>query len=265
MRQLHIALAQMTVRLADPQANLATARRLVAQAAQAGAELVVLPELWGSGYDLAHAADYATPLDEGLFAEMGALARQHGLYLVGSLLEADRAQVYNTGALFGPDGLIGTYRKLHRFRLMQEDQYLGAGDETPIFDMPWGPTAMAICYDLRFPELFRGYAVAGARLILLPAEWPVRRVDHWRALVMARAIENQCVVAACNRTGSDADGEFNGHSLAVGPWGEVLVEAGEAEGLFLAQVDWSKVDEARRFMPVFDDRRPECYRRLEAG
>ncbi len=257
---IKIALAQMDVKWADPEANLATARDMVAQAATAGADLVVLPELWGSGYDLAHAAAYATPLDSGLFEAMATLAREHGLYVAGSLLEESEGRIYNTCALFGPQGLVGRYRKLHLFCLMAEDRYLAPGDGPALCsDLPWGATALAICYDLRFPELFRGYAVAGARLMLIPAQWPARRVDHWQALVRARAIENQCVVAACNRIGADPDATFGGASAVVGPWGEVLVEGDDQPALLLAEADLAEVDEARRHIPVLRDRRPECY------
>jgi predicted amidohydrolase len=257
---IKIALAQMDVAWADPDANLATARRMVVQAAEAGADLVVLPELWGSGYDLAHAVVYATPLDAGLFQKMATLARKHSVHVTGSLLEADDRQIYNTCALFGPQGLVGHYRKLHRFCLMQEDRYLAAGDHPTLCrSLPWGTTGLAICYDLRFPELFRGYAIAGARLMVLPAQWPMPRIDHWRTLLRARAIENQCVVVGCNRVGSDPDNLFGGASAVIGPWGEVLVEGEASEALLIAEVDLRAVDEARRRIPVLSDRRPDCY------
>jgi predicted amidohydrolase len=257
---IKIALAQMDVKWADPEVNLATARQMVAQADTAGADLVVLPELWGSGYDLAHAADYATPLDSGLFGTMVALAREHDLHVAGSLLEARDGRVYNTCALAGPQGPLGHYRKVHLFRLMDEDRYLAPGGRPTLCDgPPWGATALAICYDLRFPELFRGYAVAGARLVVIPAQWPARRVEHWRALLRARAIENQCVVAGCNRAGADGDVKFGGASAVVGPWGKVLVEGDETPALLVAQVDLAEVEKARRHIPVFGDRRPECY------
>jgi omega-amidase len=255
-----IALVQMDVQWADPAANLENAGDQVAQAAAAGADLVLLPELWGSGYDLAHAEVYATPLGEGLFREMAGLAVRHDVYLAGSLLEAADGRIYNSLALFGPDGLMGRYRKLHRFRLMHEHEYLAAGEEPVLLtNTPWGETALAICYDLRFPELFRGYAVAGARLILLPAQWPKPRIDHWRTLLRARAIENQCVVAGCNRIGADPENVFGGASAVIGPWGEVLVESDDLAALLVAEVDFGAVDEARQSLPVLSDRRPGRY------
>ena len=258
--KIKIALAQIDVKWADPDTNVAAARAMVAGAALQSADLIVLPELWGSGYDLGHAADYATSVDGGVFAEMAALARQHSVYLTGSLLERSQGRVYNTCALFGPRGLAGWYRKLHRFRLMDEDRYLSPGAApTLLDDLPWGATGLAICYDLRFPELFRAYAVAGAQVILLPAQWPSDRIDHWRTLVRARAIENQCVMVACNRVGADPNNSFGGASAVVGPWGDVLAEGGDEPGLFLAEVDIGAVADARQRIPVLSDRRPDCY------
>jgi predicted amidohydrolase len=221
---------------------------------------LLLPELWSTGYDLAHAAQHATPIDQGLFVAMGDLARQHRLTIAGSLLEMHGGRFCNTATLFLPDGrLAAMYRKVHRFRLMDEDRYLAAGDAAPTFDLPWGKTALAICYDLRFPELFRRYALEGARLVLVPAEWPSARIEHWCILVWARAIENQCFVAACNRVGESKGERFSGYSLAINPWGEVLVEGGEAEALLVAQIDLNLVDEVRRCILVFADRRPDVY------
>lgn len=257
---LKIALAQMDVRQADPDTNLATARDMVTQAATSGAKLVVLPELWGSGYDLRHAERYATTLDAGFFAEMAAWAQKYDLYVAGSLLEAGGDRIFNTLALFGPEGLIGSYRKLHLIGLMSEDRYLAAGDRPTLCeDLPWGPTGLAICYDLRFPELFRVYAVAGARLMVISAQWPAPRIAHWRLLLQARAIENQCVVAACNRVGADPDNDFVGASAVVGPDGQVLVEGDAQPALLMAAVDVTKIDTTREFLPLFRDRRPECY------
>jgi len=257
---IKIALAQMDVKWAEPEANLTTVQQMVAQAAEAGADLVVLPELWGSGYDLAHAGQYATTVYDGLFGEMAALAEAHRLHVVGSLLEQENARIYNTCALFSPQGPVATYRKIHLFRLMEEHQYLAPGDQPTLCkDLPWGTTALAICYDLRFPELFRGYALAGARLVIIPAQWPARRVDHWGTLLRARAIENQCFVAGCNRVGRDNGDPFGGRSALVGPWGEVLVEGDDRPALLLAEVDLDKVEQARQHIPILSDRRPECY------
>jgi predicted amidohydrolase len=262
---LRISLVQMDCHLADPAQNFARAEGFVADAARRGSQLVVLPELWSTAYALDEAPRLASllaagPDDATWFGRFAALARRHGVWLCGSLLQAEAGCFYNCLAVYGPDGALrGRYRKMHLFRLMDEDQYLAAGDEAVLLDLPWGKVGLAICYDLRFPELFRRYALAGARLLLLPAEWPHPRREHWRTLLRARAIENQCFVAACNRVGTTKSNTFFGASAVIDPWGETLVEGGEAELVLTVDVDLAACDQARQRIPVFADRRPELY------
>ena len=264
--KLTITLVQMDIALGHVEENLARGEVRVAEAARRGSDLVVLPELWTTGYDLEHADRHAARLDESPFTRVASWARRYGVWVTGSILERWQGGFANAAVVFSPAGdMAGIYRKVHLFRLMDEDRYLIAGDQAPLFDLPWGRTALAICYDLRFPELFRGYAAAGARLLLLPAEWPHPRVEHWRTLVRARAIENQMVVAACNRVGEGGDAHFCGHSAIVSPWGEVLAEAGEQEILLTSEVTLVDVDRVRKHIPVFQDRRPEVYRDLEVS
>lgn len=259
---LRVALGQMDIALGDSEANLRTVQTLAAQAAAAGAHLLVLPELWGSGYLLERAQELADELNTGLFAATATLARHHRLAICGSLLEWDATsgRVYNTATCYDAEGrLLGWYRKTHLIGLMDEDRYLAAGDAAPVLDTPWGRAALAICYDLRFPELFRRYALDGATLVLLPAEWPVQRIAHWQTLLRARAIENQCFVLACNRVGADRANRFGGRSAAIDPRGEVVVEGGDTPELLLADLELRLLDEVRALLPVLRDRRPEVY------
>jgi omega-amidase len=259
--EITVALAQMAIAAGRPDLNAAAARTLAAEAAARGANLFVLPELWPSGYDLERAVADAAPLDDGPFALMSELAREHSFYVVGTALESNPGgRPFNTAALYGPGGeLVGAYRKVHLFAPMGEREQMTAGDDLPTFDLPWGRIALAVCYDLRFPEQWRQYTWAGARLIVIPAEWPVYRVEHWRLLLRARAVENQLFVVGCNRAGADGDGEFGGHSAAVDPWGHVLVEGGAEPGLYVATLDLDEVEHARGLFAFLGDRRPEVY------
>jgi predicted amidohydrolase len=142
---------------------------------------------------------------------------------------------------------------------MAEDHFLVPGDRLALAESPWGTAGLAICYDLRFPEQFRAYALAGARLALLCAEWPNPRLAHWQTLLRARAIENQFFVVACNRVGSSAGTSFFGHSCVIDPWGEVLAEGGDGEELVTAVLDLHRVEEARARIAALADRRPEVY------
>ena len=261
MSKLSISLGQMQIKLARVEDNLATAQRLIAEAASQNADIILLPELWSTGYDLEHAGDYADELGAGIFAQIAAAARQHSLAVFGSLLERRGDQIMNCAAYYDASGSLGAvYRKIHLFRLFDEHKWLGEGEAPATLAFPWGAAGLSICYDLRFPELFRRYAVAqGAKLMLLCAEWPLSRVEHWRALLIARAIENQCFVVATNSCGETGGTVFGGHSMIVDPWGQVIVEAGEDESLLSADIDLEEVDRVRRQIPVFEDRRPDAY------
>jgi len=258
--RLIVSLAQMDIALGDPEANLARARQMIAEAKSQGSEIILLPELWATGYDLKNAGKYATSTDQGTFVAVARLAEENGIYVIGSLLSERDGRYYNTATIFSPQGeVVGSYDKVHLFRLMGEDRYLAAGTTAPVFDLPWAKAALAICYDLRFPELFRRYALLGAKAVLIPAEWPCPRIEHWRVLLRARAIENQCFIIACNRVGESKGERFCGHSAIYDPWGEPVVEGGEEEALLTAEIDLDLADEVRRRIPVFEDRRDELY------
>ena len=259
--EIRIALAQIEVLPGQLARNFDTAREVTAQAAGQGIDLLILPELWPTGYDLVQASAHACPLDEGPFALMAELARTYQIYITGTALEANpNGHPFNTAALYGPEGnRIGAYRKVHLFPPLGEVEHMAPGQALPTFDLPWGRMALAICYDLRFPELWRSYTDSGAELILIPAEWPVQRVEHWQLLLRARAVENQFFVAGCNRAGADTDGEYGGHSAVIDPWGRVLVEGGLEAGLFFATLDLDEVSRSRRRLPALDGRRPEVY------
>jgi omega-amidase len=258
--KLSVSLGQMDVALGQPQRNLTTVRAMAAEAHRRGSRVVVFPELWSTGYDLAHASEYATPMDGGLFFQMAELAREHSIYVTGSLLEDSGHGYRNTAVVASPEGkLVGSYSKSHLFRPMEEDVYLAAGRQAPVFDLPWGTSALAICYDLRFPELFRRYALLGAKVVFLVAEWPRPRLLHWQTLLRARAIENQLFVVACNRVGESGDWSFFGHSAVYGPSGELVAETGGEEILVTTVLDLDRVDEARRSMTVFQDRNEAVY------
>ena len=259
--KLTISLAQMDVILAEPERNLVTASQMVAEAAQRGSDVVVLPELWSTGYDLENADQYATATDAGIFAEVAQLARQHGIAILGSCLSLLAEGAYgNTAVYINNQGqLLGQYSKIHLFQLMDEHLHLTAGEKLTVVETEWGLGGLSICYDLRFPEIFRAYALSGVQMVFLPSEWPHPRLAHWQTLLRARAIENQMYLIACNRVGNSKNTDFFGHSCIIDPWGEIVVEAGESEVLLTAEIDLGKVDAARAKIPVFVDRRPELY------
>jgi predicted amidohydrolase len=257
---LSIALAQMSLNRAEPKTNSQKADNWVRKASDQGAEIVLLPELWASGFDLKNCEIYGTPIHEGIFADMRSMAEKYNIVVGGSLIEREDDAFYNTFVLYSASGeLIASYRKVHLFAMLEEDIYFQAGNQLVLVESDWGKIGLATCYDLRFPELFRALAVKGAGLILLVAEWPQRRVAHWQRLLQSRAIENQCFLAAVNKVGESQGEELSGYSTVINPMGEYLAQGGEDEELLLASIDLKEVDKIRRWMPVLQDRKPAAY------
>lgn len=258
---------------ADTNANMATADRLVRQAAERGAELVLLPEKFNL---LGNTAEYhagAEPLDGPTAEWAGQIAAELEIDLVaGSFVERrlGREKLANTCLHFGPDGeLRATYRKIHMFDVVVDGQvYRESDHEEPGNEVVTTQTAagvslgLTVCYDLRFPELYRILAVRGARVLLVPAAFTYVTGDaHWELLLRARAVENQCFVLAANQFGiHDGDRRSYGNSLAVDPWGVVLARAGDdSEAVVLAEFDLGVQDEVRDKLPSLANRVPEAY------
>ena len=260
MDKLTISLAQAEFKFGEVEANFARAEKWIADAAGLGSDLVLLPELWASGYDLENWVKYAAPLGEGAFQRVADLAQKYQISIGGSLLEEQDGRAFNTFVLFGPAGKTwGVYRKVHRFRLLHEEKWLEAGDQLVLAQTPWGPVGLSICYDLRFPETFRPYAAAGSCLTLIVAEWPERRVAHWSKLLPARAIENQMFIAAVNKVGESQGAKLGGGSAIIDPGGVPLVEGDDTAALLTAEIDFRAAEIARRHLPVMRDRQPAIY------
>ncbi|MBL0387288.1 carbon-nitrogen family hydrolase [Tumebacillus sp. ITR2] len=260
-QQVRLALLQMDIAFGQPEVNRAKVRELIAEAAAGGADLVVLPELWNTGYSLTNIAEIADHDGQETIALMSELSRLHNLNIhAGSVANLVDGKVYNSTFVFNSQGeVVGRYSKMHLFRLMDEEKYLESGNEIGLFELDGVPVGTMICYDLRFPELTRSLSLGGAQIVFLPAEWPHPRLNHWRHLQIARAIENQMFMVSANRVGVAGETAFFGHSMVVDPWGEILVEGDESEQILYATVDLGIVPEIRSRIPIFEDRRPDLY------
>lgn len=232
---------------------------------QQGADLIVLPELWSAGgFAYRHWLERAEALDGPTVQAVAAAAKDVGAVVhAGSVIERDDAgRLYNTSVLLDRDGQrLAHYRKVHRFGFgVGEPVLLQPGEDlvTAVVTCADGTsttTGLTTCYDLRFPEMYRGLLDAGAEVVLVTAAWPAARVAHWTLLGRARAVENQQVVVAVNTSGTHAGHEMGGRSQVVGPMGEVLAEAGPDEQVLVVDVDPAVVAQARRAFPVLADRR----------
>jgi deaminated glutathione amidase len=271
---LRVACVQLSAG-AEKGANLATAERLVARAAAEGAELVVLPEKWNGVADsFARIAALAEPLDGGESVDaMSTWARTLGVAIVGGSITERRDghdRFSNTSCAFDPDGrLAGVYRKIHLFdvevggNIYRESAAEEPGYEPVLVELAGWVVGLTVCYDVRFPELYRLLALEGAELVTVPANFTAfTGRDHWHVLLRARAIENQCFVAAAAQWGEPVPGRPSyGHSLACDPWGTVLGELPDGEGVVVAELDRVRLLDVRERLPSLANRQPDAYRK----
>ena len=257
----------------DKAANLETAERLVAQAAATGADIVVLPEKWNGIGDAAYYHATAEPLDGGeSVAAMSTWARTHGVTLVGgSIVEVreGREKRSNTSLVFDPEGgLVARYRKIHLFDVevggvvYRESESEEPGDEAVVVDAEDWKLGLSVCYDIRFPELYRILALEGAQLVTVPAHFttPTGK-DHWDVLLRARAIENTLYVAAAAQIGETLPGRpAYGRSLIVDPWGVALAQAPDEETVISAVLERAHLDDIRAKLPSLANRQANAYR-----
>ncbi len=273
----------------DKAANLSHAREKVIEAAQGGAKIIVLPECFNSPYGCEHFPTYAETLlpsppskeKSPSFHALSAMAAETKTYLIGgSIPEADpdpgSKKYYNTSLVFGPDGgLLATHRKVHLFDIdipgkirFAESDVLSPGNKVTLVDLPgYGRIAVAICYDIRFPELATVAARRGCFALVYPGAFNLTTGPlHWRLLAQARAMDNQLYVALCSPARDTGAGyPAWGHSLVVDPMGQVLVEADEKEATVSWELDGARIDETRKGIPLYSQRRFDVYPDVSQG
>ncbi|MBD0329728.1 MAG: carbon-nitrogen hydrolase family protein [Thermoleophilia bacterium] len=269
---MRVACVQMTSR-ADKAANLETAEALVARAASTGADVVVLPEKWNLIGDAEALHATAEPLAGGESVDaMATWARTQAVTLVGGSIterREGREKLSNTSLVFAPDGsLAAVYRKIHLFDVevgglvYRESEAEEHGEEPVVADVDGWPIGLSVCYDLRFPELYRILALEGALLVTVPANFTLYTgKDHWHVLLRARAIENQLYVAAAAQLGEVQPGRHSyGRSLIADPWGVVVAQAPDEEGVIAAELDRARLEDVRAKLPSLRHRRHAAYR-----
>lgn len=257
-RKVCAAAIQFNIALGKVETNFDYVRGRIETLKSQDCHLAVLPEMWSTGYDYKHLPDLAEESPR-ICRELAQLSGDLGMVIVGSLPEKENGTIYNTASVFDGGEEVGRYRKIHLFSMMGEDRFLGAGNSTLVVQTSVGRLGVAICYDLRFPELFRKLALEGAEIICLPSEWPKPRQEHWRTLLRARAIENQMFMIAANCCGVQGKLDFFGTSMVLSPWGDSLAEAGYEAAEPLGILDFKEMEDYRFRIPCFKDRRPEIY------
>jgi predicted amidohydrolase len=269
--RIRVACVQLTSGT-DKAANLEAAERLVARAAATGADVVVLPEKWNGIGDAETLRSLAEPLGGESVSALADWARRHGVTLVGgSITETreGREKLSNTSVVLDPEGeIVAVYRKIHLFdvdvggHVYRESEAEEPGAEPVVAEVEGWPIGLSVCYDVRFPELYRILALEGAELVTVPAHFTLYTgKDHWHVLLRARAIENQLYVAAAAQFGVTGTGRPSyGRSAIVDPWGIVLAEAPDEETVISAELDRARLADIRQKLPSLKNRQPDAYR-----
>ena len=269
---LRTAICQMQVS-DDKAANLDKATQMIKEASQQ-ANLLVLPEIFNAPYQTDLLAQYAEPIPGPTTNLLAALAKEQQILLVGgSIAEIDAdGKIYNSSCVFDPSGkMIGHHRKLQLFDIeipgqivFKESAVFTPGEDLQLIDYEDLSLSVLICYDIRFPELARQAALAGAQLIVVPAAFNLTTGPaHWELLMRSRALDNQLfVIAASPARNQSASYQAWGHSMIVDPWGKILVEGGIQEEILYAEIDFAQLRKVRQELPLLQHRRPELYQRL---
>ena len=260
MKKIIAGCYQFDVRSGDVDRNLASVEEAVGEFAKDGCRLLVLPEMWSSGFAYPRLKSMAenTPA---ILESLKAWGSRYGMVLVGSLPEAESGRIFNTSYVIDASGKIaGKYRKMHLFSLHNEHLHFGRGETALVCSTEAGRVGVMICYDLRFPELARRLALDGAEILCISALWPKARVDHWSLLLRGRALENQCFVVGCNGCGREEQMEFGGSSAVVSPTATVLAQADDRESRIVALLNPEEMAAFRKQIPCFPDRLPDAYK-----
>ncbi len=248
---MKLALVQYSPVWEDKKSNREKIKILVEQIEKV--DLIILPELSLTGFTM-NAEKLSEELSGETFQFYSGLALHYKSDLIGGIIEKDSDKFFNTLLHIDSNGkLISKYRKIHPFSYSDEDKFYDKGNDTVILEINGWKTGVSICYDLRFPELYRFYGKERVDLIINIANWPDTRIEHWRTLLKARAIENQCYVAAVNRVGDDPKLHYKGFSSVFDPMGKEIITNENEEKILIAEIDKYKVDEVRNKFPFLND------------
>ncbi|MCP4672132.1 MAG: carbon-nitrogen family hydrolase [Desulfobacula sp.] len=250
---------QFDVKAGQIEANLNSILGYLEKLASNSVNLAVLPEMFSCSFDNENLRQHAK-LTNKVLERLSLFARENQMAIAGSLPEEKDDQIFNTMVFIERDGQIkARYRKLHLFKLTGEHLYYSAGNEIAVIDSSFGRIGLMICYDLRFPELARALSLHGVKMIIVSAQWPESRREHWETLIKARAIENQLFMVCSNRTGMENNLKFPGMSMVVDPMGIVLIQGKDNDTSIFADVDPSVIKDARTLIPCMADRRDDIY------
>lgn len=250
---MKIALLQYNPVWEDKEVNKNKIKSLISGNDLSNVSVILMPEMTLTGFSM-DASKLAEKLDAESFLFFSDIAKVYNLNVIAGLIEIDNNNFFNTLVHVNPKGeLVKTYRKIHPFSCSGEDKYYKKGDDTVITVIHGINIGLSVCYDLRFPELYRFYGKDRVEVIINIANWPIKRIEHWKTLLKARAIENQCYMIGVNRVGSDPFHEYNGFSSVFGPMGEELASLPDREVIITADLDMGNLHIVRNKLPFLND------------
>ncbi|WML66824.1 MAG: omega-amidase [Methanoregula sp. SKADARSKE-2] len=262
---IRVCSAQIMSVWEDPDRTLAKAESLIRYAADCSADIICFPEQFATGWD-PHSSKNIQGMEASIISSLQRFARKSSIALLGSVREATETGPRNTSVVIGNDGrILTTYSKIHLFSPAKENEFFLPGTEPGVFPLGGLLCGVAICYDLRFPELFRIYARMGVQVVFIPAAWPERRIHHWELFIRARAAENQMYIVGINTTGTTPVDRYPGASMTADPSGSIIQRGGEAEQLIFSDLYPSVVDETQRTFPVGRDWRDDLFHSLQSS
>jgi predicted amidohydrolase len=262
---IRVCSAQIASVWEDPEKTLGKAETFIRHAADCGAKLICFPEQFATGWD-PRPCKNVQDIHGSIISSLQAYAKEYRIGIIGSLREAHDPLPKNTAVAIGRDGrILANYAKMHLFSFCHEHEATSPGIDLGIFTFDSLSCGIAICYDLRFPELFRIYAQKGVHAVIVPAAWPQSRIRHWELFITARAAENQMYILGVNTTGTTPVDRYSGASMTADPQGTIISRAGDAEQLLFTEIDPAEVENTRHLFPVEKDRKDALYHSLLSG
>ena len=258
-KKFKAGVVQFDIKAGEIEANLNTVFIYLEKLVSANVSLAVLPEMFSCSFDNKNLIHH-TKITDKVLKQLSFFAKKNQIAIAGSLPVKEEEKIFNTMVFIDRDGKIKhKYKKMHIFRLTDEHLYYTPGNKIAVIDSSFGRTGLMICYDLRFPELARILSLQGVNMIIVSAQWPELRKEQWHTLIRARAIENQLFMVCSNRTGTEGNLKFPGMSMIVDPMGNVLKEAEDKETCIFSDIDLKLVNDCRKLIPCFEDRRDDIY------
>ena len=261
--KVSIGLVQLKIRDGDIKTNISKGINYITKLAESGSDLIIAPELWPTGYDKELILRFSNDIKkhEELVDTLKSISNKYKSVIIAPMPVKEDNKIYNAAVVIYKDDIIAIYKKIHLFRLFHEDNIFTKGDDVTLVHVKGFNLGLAICYDLRFPELFRILSAKEAHIIAIPASWGAPRVEQWRTLLKARAMENQVYVVGVNRVGYSEviKEDFPGNSCVIDPLGNEVVCLGKYEGAINITIDLDYIKKARSYLPLWSDRRVDLY------